>query len=94
MSLRLDTARNQLLITNTVISVIALAFSFGAYVGSIWGMNLESTLEETKGVFWGVTIGTTVAMGLMIFGIISYLQYTEIIPKKVATINSRVLRSW
>jgi Mg2+ and Co2+ transporter CorA len=92
--LRLDTARNQLLITNTVISVIALAFSFGSYVGSIWGMNLDSNLQETKGLFWGVTIGTTIAMGLLVFGIISYLQYTEIIPKKVAIINSRVIRSW
>jgi hypothetical protein len=94
VSLRLDTARNQLLITNTIISVVALAFAFGSYVGSIWGMNLDSNLQEAKGLFWGVTIGTTLAMGLLVLGILSYLQATEIIPKKVALISNRLIRTW
>jgi hypothetical protein len=57
-------------------------------------MNLDSNLQEAKGLFWGVTIGTTVAMGLIVFGIISYLQYTEIIPKQVAIISNRLMRTW
>mmetsp|Transcript_6675 Transcript_6675/g.6980 ORF Transcript_6675/g.6980 Transcript_6675/m.6980 type:complete len:480 (+) Transcript_6675:46-1485(+) len=92
VSLRLDTARNQLLITNTVISVLALAFAMGSYVGSIWGMNLDSNLQETKGMFWGVTIGTTSLMIVLVIAILAYLQATEIIPKQINILNKRFVK--
>lgn len=92
VSLRLDTARNQLLITNTIISVLALAFAMGSYVGSIWGMNLDSNLQETKGMFWGVTIITTSLMVVLVIGILAYLQATEIIPKQVNILNKRFVK--
>lgn len=64
----------------------------GSYVGSIWGMNLDSNLQETKGVFWGVTIGTTSLMIVLVSGILLYLQATEIIPKQINILNQRFVK--
>ena len=41
--LRLDTSRNQLLIADTVISVVAMCLAMGSFVGSVYGMNLKKS---------------------------------------------------
>lgn len=64
----------------------------GSYVGSIWGMNLDSNLQETKGMFWGVTIGTTSLMIVLVIAILAYLQATEIIPKQINILNKRFVK--
>lgn len=39
--LRLDNSRNQLLIADTVIAIVAMSIGFGSFVGSIFGMVSE-----------------------------------------------------
>jgi len=43
VSLRLDTARNELLVTNTMFGVLSSCIAFAAYFTGIFGMNLDNT---------------------------------------------------
>lgn len=47
-------SRNQLLITDTVLSVFACSLGLGSFVGSIFGMNLVSHWEQvgTRTFYW------------------------------------------
>ena len=67
MMIKLDTVRNQLMIINTVISIIACTVGFSSYVASIFGMNLDNTkyLQPVPGVFNGVVISTMIFMPLV-----------------------------
>ena len=62
--LRLTTARNKLLTASLVFTIIAMWTSIGSYVGSIFGMNLDSGVQEDSGWFNWVAIGTTVTITL------------------------------
>lgn len=53
--LRLDTSRNQLLIADTVISVVACCIGLGSFIGSIYGMNLKNHMEEDEHMFTVIT---------------------------------------
>lgn len=44
VSLRLDTSRNELLIANTALAVLACSIAFGAYITGVFGMNLDQTI--------------------------------------------------
>lgn len=48
--LRLSSVRNQLMIVNTIISIITCVIGFGSYVAGIFGMNLDNTeyLQQKK----------------------------------------------
>jgi magnesium transporter len=80
--LRLDTSRNQLLIADTVISVVACCLAMGSFVGSIYGMNLKNHMEEDPHMF-------TVVLWLTVFGIIilglstiAYFKMTGVLPSE------------
>ena len=71
--LRLDVMRNQLLLANTWITIIAVNLALGSFVSGIFGMNLDNTrsIEPMKNSFVIVTIVTIVSM--FIFTAISIL---------------------
>jgi magnesium transporter len=82
VSLRLDTARNQLMVANTTLQVLSIAIGIGAFVTGIFGMNLDNvyTLQEVSGLFhevWAVTI-FVIIVGF--FTSIWYLRYTGVLP--------------
>ena len=80
VSLRLDTSRNQLLIVDVAISTCALGVCLGAYIGSIFGMNLQSGIEETPHVFTVVSVLSAV-LSIAVIGFVGwYLQHTRIVP--------------
>ena len=62
ISMTLDAIRNRLLYINTLLSVASLCVASGSLVGSIFGMNLKSTLEDDSTAFVRVTIGVIVGM--------------------------------
>lgn len=81
-NLRLDLARNQLLIVNIVLSVLTCAIGFCAYVTGIFGMNLDQTLwlQDVYGVFTGVVISTLLFMVIVGAGVVYLLMYFEYVP--------------
>ena len=85
MSLRLDTSRNELLIANTNLAILACCFGLGAFVSGIFGMNLDNTgkLQSTPDVFVTVIFSSLVAMGVMFVGLIVYFKRTKLFPAKI-----------
>jgi hypothetical protein len=85
LSLRLDTSRNELLITNTVLAVLACCFGLGAYVTGIFGMNLDNTgrLQSTPHVFSSVIVTSLFCMCCLFFGLIYAFRKTGVFPAKV-----------
>lgn len=86
MSLRLDTSRNELLIANTVLAILACCFGLGAYVSGIFGMNLDNTgkLQSTPNVFYTVIATSTGCMILMFVGMIYVFRHNGMFPAKIA----------
>ena len=93
VSLRLDTARNQLLVANTAFAVLACSIASGSYVTGAFGMNLDNTtkLQYEPGVFNLVFIMTAVGIVIVFYVIIWYLRYTGILPTSVDTVKQKEL---
>jgi len=87
--LRLDTSRNELLIANTVLAILACCFGLGAYVSGIFGMNLDNTgkLQETKGVFNIVIAASTGAMILLFLGMVVVFKRNGMFPRRLALLD-------
>lgn len=85
MSLRLDTARNELLYANTNLAILACCFGLGAYVSGIFGMNLDNTqsLEHTPNVFYIVIAVSTTAMILLFVGIVCAFRASGMFPARL-----------
>jgi magnesium transporter len=61
--LRLDTARNLLLMTNTVIAIIAASFSLGGFIAGIFGMNVfDPERYWSTSYAFGVIVGATISI--------------------------------
>jgi len=93
VSLRLDTARNQLLVANTAFAVLACSIASGSYVTGAFGMNLDNTmrLQSEPGVFNLVFVMTAVGIVIVFYVIIWYLRYTGILPTSVDTVKQKEL---
>lgn len=89
LSLRLDTSRNELLITNTVLAVLACCFGLGAYVTGIFGMNLDNTgkLQRTPHVFGSVIVLSLFWMTCLFCGLIFIFRRTGVFPTKIVLSN-------
>lgn len=63
-SLRLDMARNKVLVANIMLTIVSANITFGAYITGIFGMNLDNTItiQPINGVFEVVFMGTFVLM--------------------------------
>lgn len=69
-----DSARNKILLANSVIMIFSLCVGSASLVGSFFGMNLTNHLE-TNGKAWVIVLLSTMAMSVLI-GIISVLALT------------------
>ena len=80
--LRLSSMRNQLMIVNTIISIIACTIGFCAYVTGVFGMNLDNTkyIQPVPGVFNGVIISTMTFMPTVTILTILFLKKYDFIP--------------
>eukprot|EP01041_Mallomonas_annulata_P009202 gene9202-19080_t len=84
-SLRLDTSRNELLIVNTNMAVLAASIGVGTYIAGIFGMNLDNTLyiQNVEGTFAIVWVGSTLLIMFMFAMLYSYFVLTGAYPKRV-----------
>ncbi len=84
-SFSVDTSRNQLLIANTSLSVLACSIALGAYFTGVFGMNLDNTMsiQSTRGVFVGVFIATLVLIAGVYYFTILHYNKTGVIPTAV-----------
>lgn len=82
VSLRLDTSRNELLIANTALAVLACSIGFSAYITGVFGMNLDNTkyIQPVNGVFAGVFGGTFVLIPIVFLMICGFLKYSKMLP--------------
>ena len=94
MSLRLDTSRNELLIANTILAILACCFGLGAFVSGIFGMNLDNTgkLQQTKNVFYTVIAVSTACMVVMFFGFIVMFRRNGMFPAKISLLEKDALK--
>jgi Mg2+ and Co2+ transporter CorA len=77
--LRLQTARNKLLGTSVFFSIISMMVTMGSFIGSIFGMNLYSGLEDEEGVFNMVVISTSLGIVVCSGLIYGYLSWSGIL---------------
>lgn len=72
--LRLDTARNEILIANTVIATVAANIALGGFVAGVFGMNLDNTIWLQEYTY-GFAIVVTCMLSFMSLGIVFSLYY-------------------
>ncbi len=70
----LDAIRNRLLAYNTLLSLISACVASASLVGSIFGMNLTSGLEDSENAFNTVVIATMSCTGAVLI-VLSYFFY-------------------
>lgn len=87
VSLRLDTSRNELLIVNTALAVLACSIGFGAYITGMFGMNLDNvdTIQPVEHSFAVVSICSFAAIVLLFGVILYYLRQTGMLPLRLST---------
>lgn len=86
VSLRLDTSRNELLIANTALAVLACSIGFGAYLTGIFGMNLDNVdyLQPVDHIFMVVCICSFVCIVCIFLCILYYLRAQGMLPVKTS----------
>lgn len=82
MSLRLDTSRNELLIANTALAVLACSIGFAAYITGVFGMNLDNTvyIQNVRGGFAGIFAGSFALIPFVFLLICAYLKNSRMLP--------------
>eukprot|EP01038_Epipyxis_sp_PR26KG_P011061 gene11061-14847_t len=83
--MRLDTARNELLVTNTVIAILAGCISFGALITAIFGMSIDNlnSLQPIDGLF-EIIVGVSFSVIVVSFVVIvTYMKRVKIIPTRI-----------
>ena len=77
-------SQNQLLIANTVVTVLAASVAFGSFIAGIFGMNLDNDkYQAIPGSFVGVTLLTLIAVSLISIGTVYYFQVTSMLPSEL-----------
>ena len=61
------------------LSIGSFAAALGAVVAGIFGMNLQSTFEQSVIGFWGTTAGIIVGCCLVFLGIFQYTRKRRIL---------------
>jgi len=79
-NLMLATTRNRLLLADIGISSTTLVLAVLAALYSMFGMNLNSGLEDTDGVFWGVVYGSLGAGAAMWVALVLALKFCLLAP--------------
>ncbi|CAB9505377.1 inner membrane magnesium transporter MRS2 [Seminavis robusta] len=75
---RLDAVRNRLLLANMLISIGSLVVAFGSFIGSVFGMNVMNSLEDSDTAFNTIVLATCLSMvGLvLLFALILWVAGT------------------
>lgn len=72
--LKLDATRNHLLAVDVLFGLITMSLTFGMYITAGFGMNLQSGLEHTPGVFASVFFGALLLCALLTLSGIVYFR--------------------
>lgn len=80
LRIRLDTARNTLLLVNTQFGILACAIAFGSFVVGGFGMNLTTELNAMPGLFALVFALTFVVIMLLFAVVVLYLRTSGTLP--------------
>ena len=86
VSLRLDTSRNELLVTNTILCIVSCSIAFSSYISSLFGMSLDNTITVpfTEEIFFTVSGTTLVLIPLLSVVTLAYLKSHRILPTRAA----------
>lgn len=87
VALRLDTSRNQLLVADTILSIITLAITSGSFIGALYGMNLINHMESYPHAFSHVVIITVIGMTILVTTIIIFFRAKGILPNKMRLLS-------
>lgn len=80
LRIRLDTARNTLLLVNTQFGILACAIAFGSFVVGGFGMNLVTDLNAIPGLF-AVVFSLSLIVILLLFAVVVlYLRTSGTLP--------------
>lgn len=63
--LKLDATRNHLLAVDVLFGLITVSLTLGMYITAGFGMNLQSGLEETPGVFASIFFGALLLCAML-----------------------------
>jgi uncharacterized membrane protein len=79
-------SQNELLVANTLVTVIACSVGFGSYIAGLFGMNLDQTfwLQPEKGSFYGVCFISFAFMIMSVLIVMRYLHSRNILPTKMS----------
>lgn len=79
---RLSSVRNQLMIVNTVLSILTSVIGFCAYITGLFGMNLDNViyLQPIHGMFTGVLVSTLVLIPITTIAILTILNKYNYVP--------------
>jgi hypothetical protein len=84
MSFRLDTARNELLIVDMSLAIVMCTLAGGTYISSLFGMNLDSGVEEAQYWFISVSVAVTVLIIVSTLILFNHYKLTGTIPFPIA----------
>lgn len=93
VSLRLDTSRNELLVTNTILCIVSASIGFASYVSSLFGMSLDNTITVpfTEEIFITVSATTLVMIPMLSLGTLAYLKRHRILPTRAAAKTAKIV---
>ena len=74
LNIILDSQRNRLIIYELKATLATAGISAGAFVASMFGMNLTSGLEEAPDVFWCIAGGSAFLAGAIFWGALRRMQ--------------------
>lgn len=73
-NIKLAKDRNKYALFNLYISFVSLSFSFGSWIGSLFGMNVDNHIEDSPYSFWTITGTSCVIMCTIIISQCLYLK--------------------
>ena len=77
--MRHDRRRNELFAIQLIITIVSMAFGFVAMVGGIFGMNLDSRVQEKAGWFNWVTFLSCFSAALVTIVLLAYLRWNRML---------------
>jgi Mg2+ and Co2+ transporter CorA len=92
LSLLLDMVQNRVLQMTTILSLIALNFSFATYITNVFGMNLDFDGSHDSGVFASVFVISFVLSFVGILMMYYYFKFTGAIQTESKTLERKYLQ--
>ncbi len=83
--LTLNYSQNEILILNTVMTMLTCSVGFGAYITGVFGMNLDQTsyLQPKQNSFLVVSIASFALLSILFFIAKKYFTYKGVLPEVV-----------